>query len=354
MAGDRLSGWSEIFSTPTGSAWSGARGLIACLRTLFATFGVPEELSSDGGPEFTASFTKDFLKNWGIKQRISSAYNPQSNGRAEVAVKTAKRLLLSNIGPSGSLDNDKVLRALLQLRNTPDPDCNLSPAQIIFGRPIRDSFSFVNRLEKFSNPHIRPMWREAWAKKEEALRTRFTKSTEALNEHVRPLPPLSVGDRCFIQNQTGKYSTKWHRTGSIVEACDHDQYLVKVDGSGRVTKRNRRFLRAFKPASVSIDSIPLRHHSEPVVNNASPHANQGCEESVKTPPCVTTEQLNTNNGTLADEVDDIPSGVPEPEMLPRPPIQPKCSKIGLLIPIRSLLCLSASFHLTRQEIQKPY
>ena len=152
IVGDRLSGWSEIFSTPTGCAWSGARGLTACLRSHFATFGVPEELSSDGGPEFNSSITKEFLKKWGVKHRISSAYYPQSNGRAEVAVKIAKRLLRDNIGPNGTLNSDKLLRALLQHRNTPDPDCNISPAQIIIGRPIRDSLSFVNRLGKIFKP----------------------------------------------------------------------------------------------------------------------------------------------------------------------------------------------------------
>ena len=30
-----------------------------------------------------------------------------------------------------------------------------------------------------------------------------------------------------------------------MEACEFDQYLVKVHGSGRVTKRNRQFLRKF-------------------------------------------------------------------------------------------------------------
>jgi hypothetical protein len=228
------------------------------LRSLFATFGVPDELSSDGGPEFTAGLTKDFLESWGVRHRISSAYHPQSNGRAEVAVKSAKRLLRSNVGPNGSLDNDKLLRALLQMRNTPDPDCNLSPAQIIFGRPIRDSLSFVNRLEKYTNPHIRPIWREAWTAKESALRTRFTRTSETLNEHAKPLMPLKIGDKCFIQNQTGNNPNKWHRTGTIVDSTHHDQYVVKVDGSGRLTRRNRRFLRAFKPASLAIANTSLK------------------------------------------------------------------------------------------------
>ena len=256
VIGCRLAGWPEIFSTPAGSAWSGARGLVACLRTHCATFGVPQEISSDGGPEFTASITKEFLEKWDIKHRISSAYYPQSNGRAEVAVKTAKRILRANVGPNGSLNSDKLLRALLQYRNTPDPDCNISPAQIIFGKPIRDALSFTNRLEKFSNPNIRPLWREAWASKEEALRTRFTKSTEKLNEHAKQLPPLHVGEKCFLQNQTGNHPTKWDRTGTIVEKAQHNQYMIKVDGSGRLTKRNRRFIRAFKPASSTVEAAP--------------------------------------------------------------------------------------------------
>ena len=256
VAGDRLSGWCEIFSTPSGSSISGARGLIKCLRSLFSIFGVPIELSSDGGPEFSASVTREFLGKWNVRHRISSAYFPQSNGRAEVAVKATKRLLRSNIGPNGTLDSDKLLRALLQSRNTPDPDCSLSPAQIIFGRPLRDSLSFINRLEKFSNPHVRSVWRDAWAQKESALRTRFAKSSETLSAHSKSLQPIDIGEKCFVQNQTGNCPNKWERTGTIMEKLDHDQYIVKIDGSGRLTKRNRRFLRVYKPATMAMENSP--------------------------------------------------------------------------------------------------
>ena len=98
---------------------------------MFTTFWVPNSLSSDGGPEFSASATEQFLSLWGVQHRESTAYHPQSNGRAEVAVKKAKRLLKTCIGPNGSLNNDQFMMGMLQLRNTPDPDCKLSPAQII-------------------------------------------------------------------------------------------------------------------------------------------------------------------------------------------------------------------------------
>ena len=82
VAGDRLSGWVEIFKVPHGTAQAGAQGLIAALRALFATFGVPEEMSSDGVPEFSSAATADFLTRWEVRHRMSSAYFPQSNGRA--------------------------------------------------------------------------------------------------------------------------------------------------------------------------------------------------------------------------------------------------------------------------------
>ena len=45
--------------------------MIKCLRQLFIRFGVLAKLSSDGGPEFVVSATKDFLKRWGVKHRLS-------------------------------------------------------------------------------------------------------------------------------------------------------------------------------------------------------------------------------------------------------------------------------------------
>uniref|UniRef100_A0A1A8MJ20 Integrase catalytic domain-containing protein n=1 Tax=Nothobranchius pienaari TaxID=704102 RepID=A0A1A8MJ20_9TELE len=180
-------------NSPAGTNLGGSIGLIHHLSAFFATFGVPEELSSDGGPEFSAGRTADFLRLWQVKHRMSSVGFPQSNGRAEVAVKTAKRLLVSNTGPTGNLDHDRFRRAMLHLLNTPDPDCDLSPTQIIFVRPLRDSLSFVNRLEKFSNPHIRPLWRQAWAAKEEALRTRMARTTESERTHTTASPSHSRG-----------------------------------------------------------------------------------------------------------------------------------------------------------------
>ena len=65
VIGDRLSGWCDVFTLPHGSSQSGSAGLISCLRNYFSRFGVPEEISSHGGPEFVAAATESFLSHWG-------------------------------------------------------------------------------------------------------------------------------------------------------------------------------------------------------------------------------------------------------------------------------------------------
>ena len=94
------------------------------------------------------------------------------------------------------------------------------------------------------------------------MRTRMPRSTEALDMHARPLAPLSLGDKVFLQNQRGSHPKKWDNSGTVVELGNYDQYWVKVDGPGRLTLRNRRFLRKFVPPSLTIGD-PLSHSHQP-------------------------------------------------------------------------------------------
>ena len=63
----------------------------------------------------------------------------------------------------------------------------------------------------------------------------------------------------FIQNQTGagELAKRWDRTGTVVEDKNQDKYAVKVDGSGRLTDRNRRYL-ILRPLSQPPGCCP--HH----------------------------------------------------------------------------------------------
>ena len=154
---------------------------------------------------------------------------------------------MENINDTGKLDNDAIVRALLTYRNTPDPGCKFSPSQILMGRQLRDTLPYLSKeVMCYNNPQVSHRWRKAWTAKEDALRTRYVKTMENLGEHSRPLPPLRHGDPVMLQNQHGRFPKKWDRSGVVVETKDNDQYVVKVAGSGRLTLRNRRFLRKYE------------------------------------------------------------------------------------------------------------
>ena len=100
---DRLTGWLEV--SHFGSGTTSAR-IIPVLRRLFCRWGTPEEISTDGGTNLASVEMLDFYRRWGVRLRVSSAQYPQSNGRAEAAVRSAKRMMRENVRGDGSLDTD--------------------------------------------------------------------------------------------------------------------------------------------------------------------------------------------------------------------------------------------------------
>ena len=272
---DRFSNWPIIEKSDGGAAC-----LIKTLRQTFATYGIPHELSSDGDSEFTSSATQELLQNWGVNHRRSSAYFPHSNFRAELGLKTAKRLMTSNTNSNGSRNNDSFLQALLQYRNTPDPATKVSPSVFVFGRAIRD-FIPIHPGKYF--PH--KAWKDALDAREQAMKARYMRCEEYWKEHTKRLPQLERGDTVWIQNQTGPHPTKWNKTGVVVEVKQHDQYLVRVDGSNRLTLRNRKFLRKYtplhprRPPARMIPLVQPSFTSPSLVTHQPTHESQPAPES---------------------------------------------------------------------------
>ena len=281
---DRYSGWPIVEKIK-----DGASGLTNTLKSVINTFGVPEEISSDGGSEFTSSIFKKTLRQWNIHHRISSVAHARSNGRAEVAVKSMKRLLMDNTGPNGSLNTDNFLEAILQYRNTPDTATGISPARYIFHRPIRDFLPDINIGQKFD-------WEKVNKQYQEAREKYSTRHISNLAEHTRELPQLKVGDKVFVQNQVGIAATKWDLTGTVTEVRQFDQYVIRLDQSGRETLRNRKYLKLWKlpniiqqtmqpPNSIPITTIPENQHTSiPIATDsnlmAEEHQSQPIDDTV--------------------------------------------------------------------------
>lgn len=194
---------------------------------------------TDGGLPFASRAVGDFLKQWRVEHTISSAQYPQGNGRAELAVKTAKRIIMENTGSSGSLDCDKAARALLQYRNTPIKLLGWSPAQMLFHRNLRDGMPATpTKLQLHGN------WEALADAREKAFEERNRIFAERYDTSAKELPVLAIGSEVRIQEITNR--GRWSRYGTVTDRSGR-KYTIRVYGSGRIITRNRRYL---KPVQV--------------------------------------------------------------------------------------------------------
>ena len=73
--------------------------VIRHLKSIMARHGIPAEIVSDNGPQFSAEVFAEFTKSYGITHQTSSPRYPQGNGEAERAVKTVKSILNKSEDP---------------------------------------------------------------------------------------------------------------------------------------------------------------------------------------------------------------------------------------------------------------
>jgi len=70
------------------------------VREIFAKHGIPQEIISDRGTQFTSRFFREVSKLLGVKQCLSSSRHPQSDGQTERANRTLEDMLRHFVRPS--------------------------------------------------------------------------------------------------------------------------------------------------------------------------------------------------------------------------------------------------------------
>ena len=196
---DRYSGWPVVKACKGGTSGE----LVTTLREYFCLYGTLEEIATDGASVFVSAEMKRFLEVWAVRHRVSLAYNPHANLRAESAVKMVKCMIRENTAGKGSLDTDKMAMALLNYRNTPDRDTGLPSAQVLFSRKLRDAVPCDPR-----GLRLHPGWTLTWEVRELALAKSHEVCGTQLTEHTKELMPLKVGDCVEVKKQTGPHSNK--------------------------------------------------------------------------------------------------------------------------------------------------
>ncbi|KAK3085333.1 hypothetical protein FSP39_001659 [Pinctada imbricata] len=256
--------------------------VIGKLKNMFSRWGIPEQLVSDNGTQFTSKSFKDFAQSYGFQQIFSSPHYPQANGEAEIAVKIAKRIL----------KQPDIFLALMAYRSTPISATGKSPSELLMGRRIRTTVPV-------SPKQLQPDWscltdvrnRDGIAKRR--MRRNFNRS-----HGVQSLPPLIIGDRVRLKTDKEK---NWHESGVVTSANYHNRsYEVKTQRG--TFRRNRRHIQ-FVGGEVQ-ESLPIRAYDADVDTDRLP---------VSEPP-ATCKTVPNNAKDVA-----LPSNTPnicEPETTP--------------------------------------
>ena len=188
---------------------------------------------------------KDFFKRYDIEHNVSSVSNPHANLRSEVSVKILKRMLRDIDIDSGSLDSDAVTEALLCYANTKCRVLNKSPAELAYGRCLKDFFP--RQVSSLLPIPANLLSGVAKDKLQEKIRA---DGDRRWSEHTKVLPDLKVGEFVQLQNLKGMHPLKSDYNGEVVGRHNVNSYAVKVNGTNRVTVRNRASLRKIPPPVV--------------------------------------------------------------------------------------------------------
>ena len=192
---------------------------VAKLTTTSAE-GVIQHCITDNGPQFSAKLFTDFAKSYGFFHKTSSPRFPQSNGEAERAVQTIKRMLTKNDDP---------YIGLLAYRSTPLEN-GYSPAELLMGRKLRTTVPV-------ETDQLKPRLPKSYQLKQKETEIRNRQKRNFDRHHrvnrVRSLSPLGEGERVWLPDGTPGHISQ--------QSTFPRSYEVQTE-TGNNMRRNRRHL----------------------------------------------------------------------------------------------------------------
>lgn len=189
--------------------------VIKALLKMFASFGVPSSITADNGPQFRSAELKHFCTSFGIHLNLSTPYWPEQNGAVERQMRNlGRRIKISTIQESDWKSD--LLEYLLMYHSTPQETTGVSPAQMMFGRDMRNK---IPSLQK--NPS---RFLEASRDRDMIMKERHKLRADS-NRQATP-HTLQVGDAVIMKNL---------KRGSLQPAFTAEEFIVTSVRGGEVT-----------------------------------------------------------------------------------------------------------------------
>ena len=107
----------------------------ALLRHWICRFGVPSDITSDQGRQFTSALWSELHSLLGITSLRTTAYHPQANGMVERVHRVIKERLMARSSTPAWMDHLPLV--LLGIRTSIRSDTGWCPAELVYGATLR-------------------------------------------------------------------------------------------------------------------------------------------------------------------------------------------------------------------------
>jgi transposase InsO family protein len=102
-------------------------------KTIICHFGIPAEIVTDNGTQFTGNQFTELLQGLQIRHHFSSVEHPKTNGQAEAANKVILNGLKKRLENSKGAWVDNLYQVLWSYRTTPQTTTGETPFQLVYG-----------------------------------------------------------------------------------------------------------------------------------------------------------------------------------------------------------------------------
>ena len=190
---------------------------IAALRNMFARFGIPDQIVSDNGSQFTSNEFEQFLNSNRIRHIKSAPYHPATNGLAERFVGTLKQALKSSKASEVNLQ-EKLAVFLMAYCNAPHSTTSASPASLLIGRQLRTRLDLLNSTS-ITNAKV------------------LNSQSKTMDYEFSPFREFSVGDTVLVRDYRSNQTDKW-QNAIITDRLGPLSYRVQVPSEAMSWKRH--------------------------------------------------------------------------------------------------------------------
>jgi hypothetical protein len=259
IAMDYMTKWVEAEALPNATE----EVVIKFLFKLFVRYGLPREIITDGGSQFTGHRITATLDNYHIKHRVTSPYHPQANGQVESTNKVLEAILTKTVSTNRQNWATELPNALWAYRTTWRNTTGYSPYHLVYGKepifPIEFEIKTLRMAQEIglnlTEAHKRRL--QQLNELDEA-RLSVVEHTTVIqrqretwhDKHIKK-KSFKKGDWALLydsrfQDFPGKLQTRWLGPYEINEVHDNGTVtLSTIDGSGSPFLVNGHRLRLY-------------------------------------------------------------------------------------------------------------